>query len=405
MSAQRNQVSTVFLTPMIRTQRRPNENEFSLSFLILIAALVVSGMSPARAAAPIPTGAQTAAQIPPDATPQIQEVKPNQVAAGSEVQVVVNGQNFSAGAYVSFSDPQVHVVSSRCVSPTQLEADLAISKKARPGAVTLYVSNPASTVAETVFTILEAAPAQPPAPATPPPPSKPSPAPPAPAPAPEVHPAAPGAPEVVKVEPASAQRGDQAKLKITGKNFAPGAKVAFSNSGVRLVDVNASTTTEMTATIQVAPDAKTGPTSLFVVNPDESEVEAAFEIIPPGGSGEKPAATETAGATATSPAANQTFSVYNLGNAASILQSAGKTNATLAISGGKLKCDEGGKEVFSAALTDIQEVEENSIFGVKSGTFHIILRTGKTYNFIASSLKPADTEAIIAALHAVIKQQ
>jgi len=369
-------------------------------------------MCPARAAAPIPTGAQTAAQIPPDATPQIQEVKPNQVAAGSEVKVVVNGQNFSAGAYVSFSDPQVHVFSSRCVSPIQLEADLAVSKKARPGAVTLYVSNPASTVVETVFTILEAAPAQPPsppseptAPATPPQPSKPSPAPPAPAPAPEVHPAAPGAPEVVKVEPASVQRGAQAKLKITGKNFAPGAKVAFSNSGVQLVDVNASTTTEMAATIQVAPDAKTGPTSLFVVNPDESEVEAAFEIIPPGGSGEKPPATETAGATATPPAANQTFSVYNLGNAASILQSAGKTIATLAISGGKLKCDEGGKEVFSATLTDIQEVEENSIFGVKSGTFHIILRIGKTYNFIASSLKPADTEAIIAALQAVIKQQ
>lgn len=403
---------------MTRTQRQPNENEFSLSFLILIASLIVSGMCPARAAAPIPTGftggAQTAAETPPDATPQIQEVKPNQVAAGSEVKVVVNGQNFSAGAYVSFSDPKVHVVSSRCVSPTQLEADLAISKKARPGAVTLYVSNPASTVAETVFTILEAtpAPAQPPsppsepaAPATPPQPSKPSPAAPAPAPASEVHPAPPGAPEVVKIEPATVQRGAQAKLKITGKNFAPGAKVAFSNSGVQLVGVNASATTEMAATIQVAPDAKTGPTSLFVVNPDESEVEAAFEITPPGGSGGKPAATATAGATATSPAANQTFSVYNLGNAASILQSAGKTIATLAISGGKLKCDEGGKEVFSAALADIQEVEENSIFGVKSGTFHIILKTGKTYNFIASSLKPADTEAIIAALQAVIKKQ
>lgn len=235
-------------------------------------------------------------EIPPDATPQIREVKPNQIAAGSEVKIAVQGQNFSSGAYVSCSDPQVHVVSSRRVSPTQLEANLAVRKKAPPGVVTLYVSNPASTVSETSFTILEAAPE--PAPPLPPSPSSEPPPP--------------------SEKPATAKaHGDQ-----------------------------------------------TSPISS---------------------------------------AAEQTFSVYNLGEAVSILQSAGQTKATLTVSGGKLKCVEGGKEVFSAALADVKEVDENSIFGVKTGTFHILLNSSKTYNFIASSLQPTDTQAIVAALQAAIK--
>lgn len=202
--------------------------------------------------------------------------------------------------------------------------------------------------------------------------------------------------------PSSLRRGAEAALKITGRNFDPAAKIAFSNSDIRVVGTNSAQPTEITVAIRIAADARTGPTSLFVVNPDDREVEAAFEVT--DGTGEsppKPPATPTPSPAA--PAAPQKFSVFNLGSAMSILQSAGNSKGALVISGGKLKCEEGDKEVFSAPLTDIKEVEENSIFGVKSGTFHIILSNGKTYNFIASSLKAADTQAIVTALQAVVK--
>lgn len=286
-------------TPSSQANRKVPFLPLVTAFLLLALAEIAS----VSAGAPSPV--QAAQEIAPDVTPQIEEVKPNQVAAGSETIVVIKGQNFSSGAYVSFSDPQVHVVSSRRVSPTQLEADVAVSKKARAGAMTLYASNPASTVAEAMFSILEAVPA---------------PAPPAEPPTPSTPPAPPSPPS-----PADAPRG------------------------------------------------------------------------------EKPPTTQTTQGTTTATTATQTFSVYDLGEAASILQSAGKSKATLAIAGGKVNCEGDGKGVFSAALANVQEVEENAIFGVKSGTFHIILRSGKTYNFIASSLKPADTEAIVAALKASVK--
>lgn len=202
--------------------------------------------------------------------------------------------------------------------------------------------------------------------------------------------------------PSSAQRGAEATLKITGKNFDPAAKIAFSNSDIRLVGSSSAPPTEITASIRIAADARIGPTSLFVVNPDDREVEVAFEITDgTGKNSPKTPATPTPAPAA--PAAPQKFSVFNLGSAISILQSAGKSKGALVISGGKLKCEEDDKEVFSAPLGNIKEVEENTIFGVKSGTFHIILSNGKTYNFIASSLKSGDTQEIVAALQAAVK--
>jgi hypothetical protein len=118
-------------------------------------------------------------EIPPDATPQVQQVNPSQAAAGDEVTVLVDGQNFSPGAYVSTTNPAVHVVSTRRVSGTRLEVKLRVNPKAQPGAISLYVSNPASSMAEAPFTVAAAAvpapttlatpstPAAPPSPAAP----------------------------------------------------------------------------------------------------------------------------------------------------------------------------------------------------------------------------------------------
>ena len=97
---------------------------------------------------------QADSDIPPDATPQIQQIDPSQAAPGAHVTVVIQGSNFSAGAYVSSVSPAVHVESSKRVSATQLEAQLSVSASAQPSTVSLLVSNPASRAAEAAFKIV-----------------------------------------------------------------------------------------------------------------------------------------------------------------------------------------------------------------------------------------------------------
>lgn len=363
---------------------------------------------------------QSEAEVPPDATPEIQEVKPSQAAAGSQVTVVIRGKNFSSGVYISFSDPLVHVVSTRRVSATQLEGDLAIAGKAPPGSVRLYVSNPAGSVAETAFAIVAGSASPPPAaPSS----SSQSAAPEAHSestqpgasaePAHEARTASANSPEVTAVVPASVGQGTATKVKVTGKNFVRGAKVVFSNPGIRVLEMQFTKSSELTVSIQVASDAATGASSLFVVNPDESEVEASFQVIRGQSSGSQTASQtpgnskSTAGASKSnssgssgkpSSTATQSFEVYNLGDAKSILQSAGKAKGTLVVGGGKLTYAEAGKEVFSSPLGEIKEIGVNALFGINTGTFHVILNSGKTYNFIAGSLRPADTQTLVNSL-------
>lgn len=335
-----------------------------------------------------------AEDIPPDATPQIQQVNPSQGATGDEVTVVIEGQNFSPGAYVSFTNPSIQVVSTRRVSGTELEVKLAVSKRAQPGTISLYVSNPASSVAEAPFTV---APAAGPAPTTPGTPSTPAvpPSPVAPSnPAAEVGPSESVTPEVMSVDPPRAAPGSKTSLDITGKDFAQGAKVSFANSGILVLETTVSKATRVTVRIQIAADAPAGKTSLFVVNPDDSEAEAPFEVT--GGTTKGPAGSEPASSS------GQHFDVYNLGNVASVFQSHNMTKGTLIVTGKKLTYEESGKEVFSTLLSDVKEVDANVILGLNSGTFHIILTSGKTYHFVPTTLRPADNQSIIDSLRKAI---
>jgi predicted RNA-binding protein YlxR (DUF448 family) len=332
--------------------------------------------------------------VSPEATPEIRQVKPSQAAVGEEVSVVIEGQNFSRGAYVAFSTPAVHVISTRRASATKLEAKVAIGKKAQPGTVSLYVSNPASSVAEVPFTIAGgAAPAAAPAPA---------------APTAEIQPSEPATPEVAAVEPARAARGSQASLKISGKNFVAGTKVAFANPGIRVLETQVAKASELVTRIQIAPDAPTGTSGLFVINPDDREAEAPFEVAEGGASVAPAPPATTAGPAATAaPAPEQgeslRFAVISLGDVTSILQTRNLPKGTLTVAGGELKYEEAGKEVFALPLGEIKEIDITTFVGVNTGTFHIILNSGKTYNFAAASLRPADNQAIVDSLRRALK--
>jgi IPT/TIG domain len=315
-----------------------------------------------------------------DAAPKIASIQPSSAQPGSRITVKIAGENFLSGAYVSSSDPAIHVLATRRTSETELEVDIAVGEMAKQQSVVLYVSNPSGASAQTRFAITSATTTA----------NTPQ----------QSQAASPNAPVVTKVDPSQAAPGSKQSVKVTGKNFKEGAKVAFSNPGIRVVGTEFKKSTELIAQIEVASNAPGGKTSLFVINPDDSEVEAIFEV----GGGSSTKSGTAAEKTSTSPGASaQQFSVYNLGDATSIFQDPGKAKGELAVKRGKLEYEQDGKVVFTARTGDIQEIAPNVFFGLNTGTFHIILTSGKTYNFVSSSLTPADTNSIMESLRKALK--
>lgn len=218
-----------------------------------------------------------------------------------------------------------------------------------------------------------------------------------------------GAPVIAKVEPASAGPGSNLILTIRGQNFVQGARVAFSNPKLTVSSVNVKSKSELTAQVQIAADAATGSTGLFVVNPDQSEVEGSFEVS--GAAVSTAPATPAAGAsasTAKSPSTKTSgkavsFDVFNLGDVVQVFKTKTKVKGTLTVDNGTLTYVENGAKVFSVPTSEVQEVAPNVFFGLNTGTFHVFLSTGKRYNFAAASLNPTDTEKVESDLQQALK--
>ncbi len=359
--------------------------------LLLLAGLCGFSVAHAFAQAQAPSS-----EIPPTAAAQISKATPASAAAGSTVTVEIDGSNFSPGVYVSFSTPAIRVVSTTRQDATKLQANLEVNPTAQPGSVTLYVSNPAGAAAQTSFTILPAT-AQP--------------APPNPTPIPAAPEQQKNAPTVTSVEPASLAPGSRTTLKIKGKGFADGASVSFSNPGVQVLATRFSKSSELSVDVQIAADAATGSGSLFLVNPDDAEVEHPFEIaagnptttLATTSPTTAPPTTTAATSKGKSSANEQTFEVYNLGEAKTILQNPTQSKGTLILSGKELRYEEGGKVVFRAAATEVREIAPNIVFGINTTTFHVILKSSQMYNFVSTSLRPADTQTIVDSLQRALQ--
>ncbi len=379
---------------------------------------------------------QTAPDVPPDATPQVQQITPAQAVPGSHVTITIQGNNFSGGAYASSASSAVHIDSCKRISATQLEVQLSVSASAAPGTASILVSNPASGTAESAFSIVaanaEPAPAppaqapEPPKPAAPPAsgepaapaaPQTPAP-PPSTPPTPEANPAAPATPpvaepvpapatppapavpaelpgpEVTKVTPRKLAQGFDIDLALTGKNFVPGTKVSFANQGIRVLGFSSSSSTEITVHIKVAGDAPTGKTSLFVINPDDNEVEVPLEVALKGTLTPPPVAPAAPGTVATpDPSYTQRFDAFHLGNPTEIFHVHGKVKGSLVLTSDTVKYEEDKKTLVNISLSEIQEVKTAGI-----GGFNIKLNSGKTIHFAAASLKGSDARIIVDAI-------
>jgi hypothetical protein len=363
---------------------------------------------------------QADSDVPPDAAPQVQQVDPNQAMPGAHVTVVIQGSNFSGGAYVSSLSAAVRVESSKRVSATQVEAQLSVSASAQPGTVSLWVSNPASRAVEAVFKIVagQAAPApvSPPENAEPPKPTA-SEAPPAPS-APAVpaapprsaqeveppFPATPAAPavlpgpEVTTVEPSRVGPGMDVDLKITGMNFVQGTKVSFANPGIRVLRITSPSSTELVVHIKATFDATPGLASLFVYNPDDNEVEAPFEVTAKVATHRSTPPAPVPPPPPDSPG-TQRFAAFHLGNPTEIFQVHGKVKGSLVASSGTIRYFEDGQTLINISVSDIKEIKVSS---VATATFHITTASGKTFHFAPGSLRPSDARNIVDSLRIVL---
>ena len=139
----------------------------------------------------------------------------------------------------------------------------------------------------------------------------------------------------------------------------------------------------------VPPRAKPAPAPASVSTPEITPKPPA----PPAAVSKPPATTATKPSTT-----GRGFEVYNLGDGVNILQSADKPRGTLSVEGGKLIYQEAGKTVFSVGRAEITEIDANSLLGYNTGTCHVILKSGKTYNFAPASLSVADGQKMLEGI-------
>jgi len=212
----------------------------------------------------------------------------------------------------------------------------------------------------------------------------------------ETQPSEVGTPEVTAVDPPGAAQGSALLLKITGRNFGKGAKISFANTDIRVMETNDLSSTELTARIQVAPKAPTGTTSLYVTNPNYRQAELPFQVAEAGiPRTTVPPATATAAGVTPIPS-DLCFEVVHIKGKKLLTPT--KLKGILTYSKGKLRFEEGGQEIFALTPADIKEIELNMVLGVSAGSFHIILNTGKKYDFWAASMRAPETRFIADSL-------
>jgi hypothetical protein len=95
-------------------------------------------------------------------TPEVTAIDPPGATRGSTVLLKVTGRSFGKGAKISFSNPDIRVMETNDLSPTELTARIQVAPKAAIGATSLYVTNPNYRQAEMPFQVVDSGTPKPP---------------------------------------------------------------------------------------------------------------------------------------------------------------------------------------------------------------------------------------------------
>ncbi len=164
------------------------------------------------------------------AAPTLTSINPNSGVQGTNVPVTLTGTNFAAGASVNVSGSGVTVSNVTVVSATQITATLGIASNATVGSDNVTVTSTGGTSNGVTFTVNAAA------------------------------------PTLTSINPNSGVQGTNVPVTLTGTNFAAGASVNVSGSGVTVSNVTVVNATQITATLGIASNATVGSRSVTVTS-------------------------------------------------------------------------------------------------------------------------------------------
>jgi hypothetical protein len=219
-------------------------------------------------------------------------------------------------------------------------------------------------------------------------------------------------PEVWQVKPNQAPAGSGVTFQVEGRNFAEGIRVESENTGkVKITSARRISGGMLEVKVAISAQASVGDAGFYVRNPQAHGSGyggfgiTAAQAPPPAPTAEvgpsapaKPSKPTVPAATEVPGGAVSKYEVFNLGEGVSILQNPNKSKGVLSVVGGKLRYEEAGKEVFSLAPSEIKEIDANTVLGYSTGTIHVILNSGPTYNFAPASLSIADGQKMLDSL-------
>jgi hypothetical protein len=91
----------------------------------------------------------------------------------------------------------------------------------------------------------------------------------------------PPPPTLTSIAPATGALGTTVPITLTGTNFAEGATVATSNTGITVGPVTVVSATQIGTTLTIAANAATGPANVAVTTSGGTSNELTFWVVPP----------------------------------------------------------------------------------------------------------------------------
>jgi hypothetical protein len=180
----------------------------------------------------------------PAAPPTLAAVSPSAGTQGAAVNVALTGTNFAAGATVAVSGAGVTVTGVTVASSTQITATLNIAAGAALGARNVSVTTTGGTSTPVTFTVNAGTPI----------------------------------PTLTSVSPASGTQSAVVNVTLTGTNFVAGATVAVSGSLVTVTGVSLTSSTQITATLNIAAGAALGARNVSVTTTGGTSSPVTFTV-------------------------------------------------------------------------------------------------------------------------------
>ncbi len=228
--------------------------------------------------------------------PTLTSVAPSSGSLGTSVNVTLTGTNFTAASQVRLQGVGLTQTNIVVVSATQITATYNISSSVALGAHNTWVVTSGGSSNMLTFTVT----------------------------------AAGSKPTLTSVAPNSGVQGTAVNITLAGTNFIAGATVGVAGSGITASNVSVASSTQITATLNIAANAAPGAYPVSVTTTGGTSNTAAFTVTGASSLPTLTSVTPSSGARGTS--VNVTLTGTNFTSASSVrLQGVGLTQTNIVV--------------------------------------------------------------------------